>query len=103
MEDGTTILFGLPGVAVDRVERHRDGRVAHVVTVDESAAIDATRRGRPRWDRDPDSGRWRRLDRFETNFVDLGGDGGLLGQTGGRTAAAVVAWLDARGEDWKAA
>src|SRR5512144_1630986 len=65
--------------------------------------IDATRRGRPRWDRDPDSGRWRRLDRFETNFVDLGGDGGLLGQTGGRTAAAVVAWLDARGEDWKAA
>src|SRR5512144_3175768 len=38
MEDGTTILFGLPGVAVDRVERHRDGRVAHVVTVDESAA-----------------------------------------------------------------
>ena len=221
MEDGTTILFGLPGVAVDRVERHRDGRVAHVVTVDESAAacpgcgvfstsvkqyhvtrprdlgygeeplavrwhkrqfrcrgrgcsrraftesiaelppgarvtgrlrgaagaavdehgsvraaaaghgiswpvvhaafvghadaqlvepapvvvlgIDETRRGRPRWDRDPDSGRWRRLDRFETNFVDLGGDGGLLGQTGGRTAAAVVAWLDARGEDWKAA
>src|SRR5512144_654694 len=65
--------------------------------------IDATRRGRPRWDRDPDSGRWRRLDRFETNFVDLGGDGGLLGQTGGRAAAAVVAWLDARGEDWKAA
>lgn len=221
MEDGTTILFGLPGVAVDRVERHGDGRVAHVVTVDESAAacpgcgvfstsvkqyrvtrprdlgygeeplavrwhkrqfrcrergcsrraftesiaelppgarvtgrlrraagaavdehgsvraaaaghgiswpvvhaafvghadaqlvepapvavlgIDETRRGRPRWDRDPDSGRWRRLDRFETNFVDLGGDGGLLGQTGGRTAAAVVAWLDARGEDWKAA
>src|SRR5512144_2467091 len=49
------------------------------------------------------SGRWRRLDRFETNFVDLGGDGGLLGQTGGRAAAAVVAWLDARGEDWKAA
>jgi hypothetical protein len=38
MEDGTTILFGLLGVAVDRVERHGDGRVVHVVTVAESAA-----------------------------------------------------------------
>src|SRR5512144_969166 len=64
--------------------------------------IDATRRGRPRWARDA-TGRWRRLERFETNFVDLAGDGGLLGQAAGRTGAAVVAWLDARGEDWKAA
>lgn len=221
MGDGTTILFGLLGVAVDCVERHGDERVVHVVTADESAAacpgcgvfstsvkqyrvtrprdlgygeeplavrwhkrqfrcrergcarraftesiaelppgarvtgrlrraaaaavdehrsvlaaatghgiswpvvhaafvrhaddrlaepapvavlgIDETRRGRPRWNRDPDSGRWRRLDRFETNFVDLAGDGGLLGQTGGRTAASVVAWLDARGAAWKAA
>jgi transposase len=221
MEDGTTILFGLPGVAVDRVERGGDGRVVHVVTADETAAacpvcgvfstsvrqhrvtrpkdlrygeeplavrwhkrqfrcgergcprkaftesipelppgarvtgrlrraaaaavdvsgsvlgaagahgiswpvvhaafvahaeeelvepapvavlgIDETRRGRPRWQRDPQSGEWRRLERFETNFVDLTGDGGLLGQTAGRTAASVVAWLDARGEDWKAA
>jgi transposase len=221
MEDGTTILFGLPGVGVDRVEQTRDGRVVHVVTVDESAAacpvcgvfstsvkqrrttrpkdlgygeeplavrwykrqfrcrergcprraftesipelpararvtgrlrraaaaavdehgsvraaaaghgiswpvvhgafvahaderlvdpapvavlgIDETRRGRPRWERDSDSGAWRRLERFETNFVDLAGDGGLLGQTAGRTAASVVAWLDARGAAWKAA
>jgi hypothetical protein len=55
----------------------------------------------PRWTGDPD-GSWRRLERFETNFVDLAGTGGLLGQTAGRTSAAVVAWLDARGEDWKA-
>ena len=220
MEDGTTILFGLPGVAVDRVERGDDGRVVHVVTADETAAacpacgvfstsvkqhrttrprdlgygeeplavrwhkrqfrcreagcprtaftesiaelppgarvtgrlrraaaaavdesgsvrgaadahgiswpvvhaafvahaeqqlvepapvavlgIDETRRGRPRWQRDA-SGAWVKLERFETNFVDLAGDGGLLGQTAGRTAAAVEAWLDARGQEWKAA
>ena len=64
--------------------------------------IDETRRGRPRWFRDA-TGQWRRLERFETNFVDLAGDSGLLGQAAGRTAAAVIAWLDARGEDWKAA
>ena len=62
--------------------------------------IDETRRGRPRWSRDPGGG-WRKLERFETNFVDLTGDGGLLGQTAGRTGAAVVAWLDARGQAWK--
>ena len=36
MEDGTSILFGLPGVAVDRVERFtEDGsvvRLVHIVT-----------------------------------------------------------------------
>lgn len=46
--------------------------------------IDETRRGRPRWTRD-EAGGWVRLERFETNFVDLAGDGGLLGQTAGRT------------------
>jgi transposase len=220
MEDGTTVLFGLPGVAVDRVEAADDGvRTVHVVTADPAAAacpvcgvfstsvrqlrttqpkdlpygeaalvvrwhkaqyrcreagcprtaftesiaelppraritgrcrraagaavgvgrsvaavtaelsmswptahaafvvyadrllaepaapvvlgVDETRRGRPRWTRD-ETGRWRRLERFETNFVDLAGPHGLLGQTAGRTSAAVVAWLDARGEDWKA-
>jgi transposase len=42
MEDGTSILFGLPGVAVDRVERcAEDGsavRLVHVVTAASSAA-----------------------------------------------------------------
>jgi zinc-finger of transposase IS204/IS1001/IS1096/IS1165/Helix-turn-helix domain of transposase family ISL3 len=57
--------------------------------------IDETRRGRPRWSRN-DDGSWRRLERFETNFVDLSGSGGLLGQTAGRTAKSVVAWLVGR-------
>ncbi|MGH3966618.1 MAG: transposase family protein, partial [Mycobacterium sp.] len=39
MSDGTTLLFGLPGVRVERVERRADGiRVVHVVTADETAA-----------------------------------------------------------------
>jgi len=63
--------------------------------------IDETRRGRPRWTRGGD-GTWSRLERFETNFVDLSGPGGLLGQTAGRTCKGVVDWLEARGEQWKA-
>ena len=39
MTDGTTLLFGLPGVRVERVEQRADGtRVVHVVTADEAAA-----------------------------------------------------------------
>lgn len=39
MVDGTTLLFGLPGVRVERVEQGQDGtRVVHVVTADETAA-----------------------------------------------------------------
>jgi transposase len=63
--------------------------------------IDETRRGRPRWTKD-DDGKWSRLERFETNFVDLSGPGGLLGQTAGRTSKTVVDWLGERGGDWKA-
>ena len=47
------------------------------------------------------SGKWRLTERFETNFVDLAGSQGLLGQTSGRTKLAVVAWLDERGQAWK--
>ena len=39
MSDGTTLLFGLPGVRVERVERLADGtRVVHVVTDEQAAA-----------------------------------------------------------------
>ena len=39
MPDGTTLLFGLPGVRVERVERWADGtRVVHAVTASETAA-----------------------------------------------------------------
>ena len=67
----------------------------------EVLGIDETRRGRPRWTRNED-GSWSRLERFETNFVDLSGPGGLLGQAAGRTSKTVVDWLDERGDEWKA-
>ena len=39
VSDGTTLLFGLPGVRVERVERCDDGaRVVQVVTDEEAAA-----------------------------------------------------------------
>ncbi len=67
----------------------------------EVLGIDETRRGKPRWTKDAEDGRWVKLETFETNFVDLAGDQGLLGQASGRTKANVVAWLDERGQAWK--
>lgn len=63
--------------------------------------IDETRRGRSRWSRCELTNRWVKLERFETNFVDLGGPQGLLGQASGRRKDNVMAWLDARGQHWK--
>jgi transposase len=66
--------------------------------------MDETRFGRPRWlpdgvhDGPGEDGRirWVRTDPWETGFVDITGDQGLLGQVDGRTSAAVQAWLAAR-------
>jgi len=58
--------------------------------------IDETRRAKPRWEYCVDTSRWVRVDPWDTGFVDIDGDQGLLGQTPGRTTAAVVAWLSER-------
>jgi hypothetical protein len=55
--------------------------------------IDETRRGKPRWVRDSDTEAWRRIDPYDTGFVDLASDQGLLGQREGRTSKTVVDWL----------
>jgi transposase len=80
--------------------QHADGALGDPdpVTV---LGIDETRRGRPRWVQDELTGRWRLTERFETNFVDLAGPQGLLGQTSGRTKVSVIAWLNERGQAWK--
>ena len=62
--------------------------------------IDETRRGKPRWQRCTETGRWVRVDPWDTGFVDLAGAQGLLGQAEGRTAAAVIDWLAARGPEF---
>ena len=58
--------------------------------------IDETRRGRPRWEYWSETQRWVRVDPWDTGFVDLDGEQGLLGQRTGRTSAAVIEWLQAR-------
>ena len=67
----------------------------------EVLGIDETRRRKPRWTRKEDGEGWVKLETFETNFVDLAGSQGLLGQASGRTKGNVVAWLDERGPAWK--
>ncbi|MGW4423119.1 hypothetical protein [Streptosporangium sp. NPDC004631] len=59
---------------------------------------DETRRGRPRWIKNEATGRWARTKLFETNFVNLPGSGGLVGQAASRTGEAVVDWLNTRGQ-----
>jgi hypothetical protein len=63
--------------------------------------IDETRRGKPRWQRCAVSGRWVRVDPWDTGFVDLAGDQGLLGQREGRTGAAVIDWLRERSDAFR--
>jgi transposase len=65
--------------------------------------IDETRRGKPRWQRCTDTGRWVRIDPWDTGFVDVAGDQGLLGQREGRTGAAVIDWLSERGQEFREA
>jgi transposase len=86
------------GVSWPTVQRAVDAHVDVVLVEPEPTPIlgvDETRRGKPRWCRDP-LGRWHRIDRWDTGFVDLDGTQGLLGQAEGRTTATVVDWLTAR-------
>jgi len=64
--------------------------------------IDESRRGKPRWQRCVTSRRWVRVDPWDTGFVDLAGDQGLLGQREGRTSATVIDWLRERSEEFRA-
>ena len=65
--------------------------------------IDETRRGKPVFAQDPDTGRWVLVcDRWHTGFVDSAGTGGLLAQVEGRTRAATIAWLNAQPTSWRA-
>lgn len=64
--------------------------------------IDETRRGRPRFTIDPDTGEYVQLaDRWHTGFVDIEGEQGLLGQVEGRTADDAAYWLAQAGPVWR--
>jgi len=64
--------------------------------------IDETRRGRPRFAPNPDTGLSEQVtDRWHTGFTDLTGGQGLLGQVEGRAGGDVGAWLAARTQAWR--
>jgi transposase len=64
--------------------------------------IDETRRGRPRFALNPDTGVLEQVtDRWHTGFVDLTGDQGLLGQAEGRSSSDAGSWLAARTQQWR--
>ncbi|QYC38783.1 Transposase [Nonomuraea coxensis DSM 45129] len=66
--------------------------------------IDEIRRGRPRWEQDPDTGKYRLIaDRWHVGFTDLATGQGLLGQVEGRLSTSVAAWLNARPKAWRTA
>ena len=48
--------------------------------------IDETRRGKAKWETDPDTGRRIWVDRWDTGLVDITGDQGLLAQVNGRNS-----------------
>lgn len=50
--------------------------------------IDETRRGKPRWEQCADTGKWVRVDPWDTGFVDLSGNQGILGESSGKRKAA---------------
>ena len=89
--------------------------VVHAAFVDYAAAvlpaqpqpvlalgIDETRRGRPRFVLNPDTGVFEQVvDRWHTGFVDLTGDQGLLGQVEGRSSSDAGSWLAARTQQWR--
>jgi transposase len=64
--------------------------------------IDEHRRGRPRWERDEESGQYVQLaDRWHVNFCDLSGAQGMLGQVEGRTADDAAYWLAQAPPAWR--
>ena len=70
--------------------------------VTEAVGIDETRRGKPVWRENPETGKWELVaDAWHIGFVDAVGGQGLLGQVEGRNAASVAAWLTIQPDTWK--
>ena len=64
--------------------------------------IDEHRRGRARWRKDEETGKYVQLaDRWHVNFCDLSGRQGMLGQVEGRTADDAAYWLLSAPPAWR--
>ncbi|WP_373167415.1 ISL3 family transposase [Mycobacterium marinum] len=80
------------------VDEILDAEPAPVVVL----GIDETRRGKAKWETDPDTGGRVWVDRWDTGLVDITGDAGLLAQLNGRSSAVVIDWLAPQGPTWRA-
>lgn len=81
---------------------HVAGPLAQPLPVVGVLGIDETRRGKPVWEQDPVTRRWRIAhDRWHTGIVDAVGTSGRLAHVDGRTSAAVTEWLDAQRQAWR--
>jgi transposase len=81
---------------------HVAGQLAQPLPAVSVLGIDETRRGKPKWEQDQATGRWRITnDRWHTGIVDAAGSGGLLAHIDGRTAASVTQWLAAQPLWWR--
>lgn len=69
----------------------------------DAVGIDETRRGKPVWKQNPDTGKWELLaDAWHIGFVDAAGGRGLFGQVEGRNSTSVADWLRAQPARWRA-
>ena len=81
---------------------HVAGELAQPLPAVAVLGIDETRRGKPKWERDEATGRWRIAhDRWHTAIVDAAGTAGVLAHIDGRTAASVTEWLAAQPLQWR--
>jgi transposase len=68
----------------------------------EVLGIDETRRGKPKYTLDPQTGKSEEtVGRWHTGFVDVTGTQGLLGQVEGRTTEDAAAWLEQQNASWR--
>lgn len=94
------------GLVADRARRLRRIRATRARTAATGRVrvlgIDETRRGKPKWAQDADTGRWQMVaDWWQTGIVDALGTGGMLAQVDGRTSSSVTGWLDTQPDSWK--
>jgi transposase len=81
---------------------HVAGPLAQPLPAVRVLGIDETRRGKPKWEQDQATGRWRIAhDRWHTGVVDADGTAGLLAHIDGRTAASVTQWLAGQPLSWR--
>ena len=81
---------------------HIAGPLAEPLPAVRVLGIDETRRGKPVWEQDPQTGKWRVAhDRWHTGIVDAVGSCGLLAHVEGRTSQAVVDWLAEQPQPWR--